>query len=111
MATLDLLKLECIRKNDLSGKDEPQITVDGDPVWNGVVAKDSDVKIDVQIDFTGSVEVVARELNGTKPKQIGPAAVVRETGNPDFLTFKTSGTWYKVYFQVTRPTTSTSTQR
>ncbi len=33
MATLELKTLRCIRKNDVSGLDEPRIKVDGDLVW------------------------------------------------------------------------------
>ena len=39
MATLELVTLECHRKHDLINKDEPQITVDGITVWNGVMGK------------------------------------------------------------------------
>lgn len=100
MATLELKSLKCIRKQDVSGKDEPRIKVDGDPVWNGVVAKDGSVTIGVTVPFENQVSVIAEEMNNTKPKQIGDAAIVRESGNPDFLTFKTSGAWYQVYFEV-----------
>lgn len=100
MATLELKSLKCIRKQDVSGKDEPRIKVDGDPVWNGVVAKDGSVTIGVSVPFENQVSVIAEEMNNTRPEQIGDAAVVRESGNPDFLTFKTSGAWYQVYFEV-----------
>jgi hypothetical protein len=101
MATLELKTLRCIRRKDLTGKDEPRIKVDGDPVWNGVVAKDGSVAIDVTAAFDGEVSVIAEEMNNTKPKQIGAAVLVRESGNPKFLTFKTSGAWYEVDFEVT----------
>ncbi len=101
MATLELKTLRCIRRKDLTGKDEPRIKVDGDPVWNGVVAKDGSVAIDVTAAFEGEVSVIAEEMNNTKPKQIGAAVLVRESGNPKFLTFKTSGAWYEVDFEVT----------
>ena len=101
MATLELKTLRCIRKRDLSGKDEPRIKVDGDPVWNGVVAKDGSVSIGVTVDFEGEVSVMAEEMNNTQAKQIGAAVLVRESGNPKFVTFKTSGTWYEVDFEVT----------
>ncbi len=101
MAKLELNTLRCIRKQDVTGKDEPRIKVDGDAVWNGVVAKDGSVTIGVSIDFDSQVNVVAEEMNNTKPKQIGGAVIVRESGNPKFLTFKTSGAWYEVDFVVT----------
>ena len=101
MATLELTTLRCKRPQDVIGKDEPRIKVDGDAVWNGVVSKDGSVKIGVTVEFEGQVSVVAEEMNNTKPKQIGDAVNVRESGNPKFLTFKTSGAWYEVDFVVT----------
>jgi len=55
----------------------------------------------VTVPFEGLVSVIAEEMNNTKPKQIGDAVNVRESGNPKFLTFKTSGAWYEVDFVVT----------
>ena len=52
--------------------------------------------------------MIAEEMNNNNPKQIGDAVTVFETGNPKFLTFKTSGAWYEVYFEVT-PAASTAT--
>jgi len=101
MPTLELKTLRCIRKQDVTGKDEPRIKVDGDAVWNGVVAKDGSVTIGVQVPFEETASVIAEEMNNTKPKQIGAAVLVRETGNPKFMTFKTSGAWYEVDFVVT----------
>jgi len=101
MANLKLKTLRCIRKQDITGKDEPRIKVDGRAVWNGVVSKDGSVDIGVEIAFTDEASVIAEEMNNTKPKQIGDAVLVRETGNPKFMTFKTSGCWYEVDFEVT----------
>ena len=50
-------------------------------------------------------------MNGTKPKQIGAAANVFESGNPDFLTFKTSGAWYEVEFEVTQSASASTSAR
>ena len=102
MATLELKMLRCKRKQDVTGRDEPRITVDGERVWNGVVEKEGSVSLDgVTVLFEGQVSVIAEEMNNTKPKQIGDAVIVRESGNPKFLTFKTSGAWYEVDFEVT----------
>jgi hypothetical protein len=101
MATLELKTLRCIRKQDVTGKDEPRIKVDGGSVWNGVVAKDGSVTIGVNVPFEDQASVIAEEMNNTTPKQIGAAVIVRESGNPQFLTFKTSGAWYEVDFEVT----------
>lgn len=101
MANLELKALRCIRRQDVTGKDEPRIKVGGVAVWNGVVSKDGSVDIGVSVPFEERVSVIAEEMNNTKPKQIGAAVVVRESGNPQFLTFKTSGAWYEVDFDVT----------
>ena len=109
MATLKLTTLRCIRKNDVTGKwDEPRIKVDGVAVWNGAVRKDGSVDIGWEGDFEDRTSVIAEEMNGTKPKQIGGAANVFETGNPAFLTFKTSGTCYEVDFEVTQAASATT---
>lgn len=107
MATLNLKSLRCIRKQDVTGKDEPRIKVDGVAVWNGVVAKGGTVDIGWEGEFQAMATVIAEEMNGTKPKQIGAAANVFESGNPPFLTFKISGAWYEVDFEVT-PSMSTA---
>lgn len=101
MATLKLNTLRCKRPQDVVGKDEPRITVDGKHVWNGVVKKDGSVTIGVTVQFEEQASVIAEEMNNTKPKQIGDSVIVRESGNPKFLTFKTSGAWYEVDFEVT----------
>jgi hypothetical protein len=101
MATLELKQLRCLRKQDITGKDEPRIKVDGSPVWNGVVANNGSVVIGITIPFVGEASVIAEEMNNSKPKQIGTAVIVRETGNPKIMTFKTSGCWYEVDFEVT----------
>ena len=109
MATLELKTLRCIRKQDITGKDEPRIKVDGTPVWNGVVAKDGSVEVGVTVPFEDEASVIAEEMNNTKPKQIGAAVIVRESGNPKFMTFKTSGAWYEVDFVVTASASSSAT--
>jgi len=109
MATLELKTLRCIRKQDVMGKDEPRIKVDGVQVWNGVVAEDGSAEIGATVEFENQVSVIAEEMNNTKPKQIGAAVIVRESGNPRFMTFKTSGAWYEVDFTVTESTGSSTT--
>ena len=111
MATLTLKSLKCIRKQDVTGKDEPRIKVDGVAVWNGVVAKDGTVDIGWEGEFEDRASVIAEEMNGTKPKQIGAAANVFESGNPKFLTFKTSGAWYEVDFEVTQSASASTSAR
>ncbi len=47
--------------------------------------------ISAEGEFEDGASVIAEEMNGTKLKQIGAAANVFESSNPEFLTFKTSG--------------------
>jgi LuxR family transcriptional regulator, maltose regulon positive regulatory protein len=101
MATLELVTLECHRKHDLINKDEPQITVDGITVWNGVMAKGAKADLrPTSVHFNGRAEVTLQEVSNGKPKQIGDEVTVRENGNPASMNFKTSGTWYELVFTV-----------
>ena len=101
MATLELVTLECHRKHDLISMDEPQITVDGITVWNGVM--DKGAKADLRptsVHFNGRAEVTLQEVSNGKSKQIGDEVTIRENGNPASVNFKTSGTWYELFFEV-----------
>lgn len=101
MATLQLTSLDCIRKQDVSGNDEPQIKVDGDVVWNGVMGKHDTRILTTRVTFTDSVAVALEEMNGTKGKQIGNTAIIRDNGTPSSpVAFKTSGAHYNLYFTV-----------
>ncbi|MBD1842625.1 hypothetical protein H6F89_04210 [Cyanobacteria bacterium FACHB-63] len=100
MATLELIRLRCERKQDVTGNDEPRIKVDGVPIWDGTVAKGGSAPINKTVRFENQVSVSAEEMNKTKSKQIGDAVIVHESGNPKFLTFKTSGAHYEVDFEV-----------
>jgi hypothetical protein len=53
--------------------------------------RNGSVDIGVSVPFEGECSVIAEELNNTRPKQIGPAVIVRESGNPKHLTFKDVG--------------------
>ena len=109
MATLELKTLRCKREQDVMGVDEPRILVDGLDVWNGAVAKGGSTPIGVNVPFENQASVIAQEMNNNKPKQIGAAVTVRESGNPKFLTFKTSGAWYEVDIEVTAQASSSTT--
>jgi DNA-binding SARP family transcriptional activator len=101
MATLELVTLECHREHDLVRKDEPQITVDGITVWNGVMGKRAKADLrPASVHFNARAEVTLREVSNGEHRQIGDEITVRENGNPASLSFKTSGTWYELYFEV-----------
>ena len=101
MATLGLVTLECHRRHDLASKDEPQITFDGITVWNGVMGKRTKAdRRPASVHFNSRAEMTLLEVSGGKPRQIGDEITVRENGNPASVSFKASGTWYELYFEV-----------
>ncbi len=101
MATLRLTSLECIRKQDVTGKDEPQIKFDGDVVWNGVMGNGDTKVLSTSRSFSDSLAVALEEMNGTKGKQIGNTAIIRDDGTPSSpVAFKTSGAHYELHFRV-----------
>jgi hypothetical protein len=100
MATLELVTLECHRKHDITGSDEPKITVDGVTVWNGVMSKGDKRDLHTTVRFDGHAGVTLQEVSNGKPTQIGDEVTVRESGNPPSVNFKTSGTWYELFIQV-----------
>lgn len=101
MATLGLVTLECHRRHDLASKDEPQITVDGITVWNGFMGKSTRADLrPASVHFNSRAEMTLLDVSGGKPRQIGDEITVRENGNPASVSFKASGTWYELYFEV-----------
>src|SRR5438552_2930137 len=101
MATLQLVTLECHRKHDITGLDEPKIIVDGTTVWNGAMSKGAKANLGpTVVHFSGRTEVRLEEESNGDATQIGDEFTVRESGNPPSVSFKTSGTWYELFFEV-----------
>jgi hypothetical protein len=101
MATLELVTLECHREHDLVSTDEPRITVDGITVWNGVMGKRGKADLrPASVHFNARAEVTLQEISDGEHRQIGGEITVRENGNPASLSFRTSGTWYELHFEV-----------
>ena len=101
MATLGLVTLECHRRHDLDNKDEPQITVDGITVWNGDMGFRTRTDLrPASLHFNSRAEMTLLDVSGGKPRQIGDEITIRENGNPASVSFKASGTWYELYFEV-----------
>src|SRR5262245_35751428 len=102
MATLELTSLHCTRRRDLEGFDEPQIVVNKKVVWNGAIKKGETLNLaPTAVDFEEVATVTLNELNGSKAKQIGSSVTVdpvHPAAQP--LVFKTSGTYYELYFQL-----------
>ena len=101
MATLELVTLECHRKHDITGRDEPEILVDGRTLWNGVMRKGDTADLrPTHVSFNGHIGVTLKEVSNGKATQIGDEVTIRESGNPPSVNFKTSGTWYELIFRV-----------
>lgn len=105
MATLRLTSLECIRRFDVVGSDEPHLYVGQDLVWNGVLSKGETENLrggqTDPIDFDGSVDVVLREMSNGVLRQIAyPLRISDRPKNDGELTFKTSGTHYELRYKV-----------
>lgn len=102
MATLKITTIKCIRKQDVTGSDEPIIYIGGLSVWDGKMNKGESLHPNVSRAFSDNVLVELREVNGKNQKSLGkwtvsdtPTAV----GNPP-LTATSSGFHYEVYFDV-----------
>jgi hypothetical protein len=63
MAKLTLNRLNCIRRKDVLGKDEPSLEIDDQEVWSGKMDKGDSDTVNVDYDFTDSVVVRLRESN------------------------------------------------
>jgi len=102
---LSLKTLQCIRKHDVTGKDEPQIMLDGQLYWNGVIEKGEDLPVlgpnDEPYEFTDNVTVEFREANGSKSTRIGSVYTLKEKNGPNSpMVFKNAGTHYTLTFTI-----------
>lgn len=104
MATLKLISLECIRRHDLTGVDEPAIEFDGWRVWSGVISKGETQSLRGHVaprTFDNSVLVSLNEVSNGVTHQIAYAEYVRDhPTNNGLLVFKTSGTHYELKYKV-----------
>jgi hypothetical protein len=103
MPTLHITKLECKRKQDVTGQDEPRITVNGDTAWGpGKMDKGDSQPLNVSVDFAEVAEVKVQEMNNNRPKDIGPAQLIRvgRPGSP--VDFSTSGAHYVLSYDIRR---------
>ncbi len=104
MAKINLVSLRCVRRQDVTGKDEPEILIDGFSKWYGVVGKGETVPLrPVFEDFGGrqSVTLTLRERNGPSNKVIGTRRVTAGHPDPQPVDFKTSGAHYELRYTLT----------
>lgn len=103
MATLELTSLTCVRKQDVTGSDEPRILVNGDVVWNGSMQKDeTENLVPTNIPFADVADVKLQEMNGNNAKQIGGSVIIQDDPvSARKAIFKTSGAHYELWYKVT----------
>lgn len=105
MSTLKLVSLQCLRRRDVTGDDEPILYVDGVQAWNGVMGKgETEVLTGNRTDphpFSGTIYVRLGEVSNGASTTIGYAQPVtdRPTNN-GLAVFKNSGTHYELKYKV-----------
>src|SRR5215471_1518850 len=94
MATLNITKVTCDRKQDVIGEDEAEIWLDGHLKWSNTMKKNQSRDLSLSQDFTDSIAVEVKERNPNSSKSLGVRTV--EAHNPGVgpLDFKTSGADY-----------------
>ena len=102
MAKITLTKLTCERKQDVTGKDEPEIWLDGKKKWDGVMKKgETVVLIPLFEDFEDSIKVELKERNPNSSKLLGTKTVTAGRPDPQPVDFKTSGAHYQLVYSLT----------
>lgn len=103
MATIKITTVKCIRKQDISGDDEPRLYIAGLQVWDAKMEKGESLHPNVSRTFSKSVLVELKEQNNNKSEKSLGKWTVDDTptavGNPA-LTATSSGYHYEVYFDV-----------
>jgi hypothetical protein len=103
VATLSLVQLTCLRKNDVIGKDEPRLSVNNRVVWNGSIDKGGTAPVNKTVTVTGTAAVKLEEMdnNGNNARQIGSVLSVNTAGgNPPLGEFKNAGSHYELLYRV-----------
>src|SRR6516162_1017596 len=71
MTTLNLTKLTCNRKQDVTGEDEIEIWLDGHLRWNNTMKKNQSRDLSLHQDFVDSIAVEVKERNPNSAKSLG----------------------------------------
>lgn len=101
MATLNVTEVKCIRKQDISGSDEPEIYIAGLKVWDGKMAKGDVEPLDETRPFSDSVLLELKERNGNSAKSLGKWTINdTPTTSTKTLTATSSGYHYEVKYSV-----------
>ena len=105
MATLKLTSLECIRRHDAFGSDEPRVMVNNDVAWSGSMNKgETEVLTGGRSDeyqFGSTIDVWLTEWSDGQTVSIGSRATVdNDPTNNGKAVFKNSGTHYELEYRV-----------
>lgn len=100
MATITITKVHCIRKQDVTGQDEPVIDLGGQFAWEGKMGKDDWDYPNESRGFSPSVLVELKEKNGHSSKLLGSWTVSDTPASNKKLTASSSGYHYEVFYTV-----------
>ena len=103
MARVKFNSLKCIRKQDVTGSDEPHIWVNGVDKWNFVMKKgETEVLATKQYEADFKDEVVKVELKEWNPggqKSLG-TVTISDGQETSPAVFKTSGAHYELEYDI-----------
>lgn len=100
MATITVTKIHCIRKQDVSGDDEPVIRLGGQDAWEGKLGKGDWDYPNESRGFSPSILVELREKNGSSWKPLGAWTVSDDAVTNKKVTASSSGYHYEVFWNV-----------
>lgn len=101
MAKLTLTELQCIRKQDVIGKDEPVIKIAGLEVWTGKMGKGDTDSVDRSRNFDDVVKVDLLERDNRKEKLLDSWQITETPESNKKLTAQGSGFHYELTYDVT----------
>lgn len=103
MATLELISLHCVRQQDVTGHDEPQLFVDGNSEYGpGRVSKGQTISLRPRtVAFDDAARVKLVEVNGKRSKELGTITITDDQRNKTLTgEFHTSGSHYELSYKV-----------
>src|SRR5215831_1893043 len=100
MATITITKLHCIRKQDVTGEDEPVIDLGGQFAWEGKMGKGDWEYPDESRGFDPSILVELKEKNQHSSKLLGSWTVSDVAASNKKLTASSSGFHYELFYDV-----------
>jgi hypothetical protein len=100
MATITITKLHCVRKQDVSGEDEPVIDLGGQFAWEGKMGKGDWEYPNEARGFSPSILVELKERNGGSSKALGSWTVSDVAVTNKKVTASSSGYHYELFYTV-----------